>query len=91
MDKFWDWMIEKEYCVAFDLRRPKARYIISDENKEDTLPTTQMLIGYMMEYLLSKGFKYNEMIPQTVQCFSFTDVEGMCSWLIETVKKVRDK
>jgi hypothetical protein len=44
MDKFWEWMEEKNYS-DLDLRKGDSEYYIYDDMPK------QMLIGYMYEFL----------------------------------------
>jgi hypothetical protein len=66
MNKFWEWMEKKDYgyydkqegfetyCVIWDGLMSKK-----DDYDQGIKPTKQMLIGYMIEYLLTIE-KYNE-------------------------------
>jgi len=56
MKKFWNWMKEKEYGGQISYNYDKDRKYINNETQQTRLelPTKQMLIGYMIEYLLTK-------------------------------------
>jgi hypothetical protein len=48
MDKFWDWMLEKKYSNM-------KEFILSPLDYEFIFAEKQMLIGYMIEYMLEFG------------------------------------
>ena len=49
MKKFWEWMERNNFCHSLiDGRAIKTKY------EKIVIPTKQMLIGYMIEYLLIK-------------------------------------
>ena len=50
MNKFWKWMVEKDYAPHY--RNFKYLY---DEVGVVITPTKQMLIGYMIEYLYCRS------------------------------------
>lgn len=56
MDKFWVWMVEKGYAVeSSEWVKPVEYFIVSGEGgKCQSTPSKQMLVGYMMEYILFK-------------------------------------
>ena len=56
MDKFWGWMYKKNY--AFN---DKSNWLF-DERGLSTIPTKQMLIGYMIEYLIEDRILGNGML-----------------------------
>lgn len=56
MDKFWKWMAEEEY----GWENSNGNHVIwmknqDGQNQNAGFPTKQMLIGYMIEYLIKKG------------------------------------
>ena len=55
MNKFWQWMEEKGYCLEINV---KDRIWISSTDYEEIEFTEQMLIGYMIEYLTKEQKRY---------------------------------
>lgn len=54
MEKFWEWMIK----MGYELNSCPSKEVHSIHNPEfntSVRPTKQMLIGYMIEYLRTKG------------------------------------
>lgn len=53
MDKFWDWMTDNNYGTRYTvgINKAKIKELVDINGEQCVLPTKQMLIGYMLEYL----------------------------------------
>jgi len=67
MNKFWKWMKKNKYGI-----KGKLGNIINQNGHQVVNPPTQMLIGYMMEYLIYKGD---------------SGIEGLCQELENKIKE----
>jgi hypothetical protein len=74
MDKFWEWMKEKNYKGSF---REKS---LSLMDRGWTYPSKQMLIGYMIEYLVEHG---NNVILTSCQ-----NIEGIYDFYERQINKI---
>jgi hypothetical protein len=97
MEKFWEWIIEKEYGRNIGSFGFKKIYS-NDYYGEPVDPTKQMLIGYMLEYIRSlldkircgKG-KYN--VDEYLKAIDAVDIawqipENTHSILCGTIEKL---
>jgi hypothetical protein len=79
MNKFWEWMQDKNYGEKFGY----------DENDCDIWhgflaidnPTNQMLLGYMLEYL-------EEVNPEGIHKIEYNDFEQLCEEIKKRVEEI---
>lgn len=77
MNKFWEWMKEKKYAIE------NCGYcIINNDTGTFIHSTKQMLIGYMIEYILAKApGEWSYMIIGK----SIEDIYNLCTERIEQI------
>jgi hypothetical protein len=75
MNKFWEWMTEKKYAPSMNLTG--FIIVIGDEGETAIKATKQMLFGYMIEYLLSKGISFGMSNPFDAKGFADRTTMGI--------------
>lgn len=77
MNKFWEWMEEKEYTYH--------KMFVSLDDRDTVDPTKQSLIGFMIEYILKNTPKDYRPI------FTVDDIYNKCVETIKEISKRKDK
>lgn len=93
MKKFWDWMEKKEYTNGFFICDKKYIGILIDDDTDDCIPTIQMLVGYMIEYLAEKG-RFIGMASASAKDIrndlgSFETIEKYHDRLVEEIERIK--
>lgn len=73
MDKFWEWMERKGHTGSERWLRKEC----ADE---------QMLIGYMIEYLMENDIKISDAIPFRLE--NILSIDGVYNWLKAAVENI---
>jgi hypothetical protein len=92
MNKFWKWMIDNNYCETeyYDEERDFTSYgnFIPGSKGIEFLKTS--LIGYMMEYLLSKKISINKMFPLLILQWVGINQCGVYNWLETKIQNYKE-
>jgi hypothetical protein len=90
MNKFWEWMVSKEYAInkpivggyAIKLKSAETRYV----SKNICMNNKNILIGYMLEYIQDhdfwKEYKHSERFRNDNSC-KFIDINNRLGLISE--------
>ena len=87
MNKFWEWMEKKGYKSLYG---DKSSNIIENEYGQKVIPTKQMLIGYMIEYVSKhKHWKEYKSLPvMQIDVFLGSRNKSLYSDLTKVIKYI---
>lgn len=80
MNKFWKWMKENYSDIMF--------YIIDSLSEKDI---EKMLIGYMVEYLLTLNLSLKDMFPQVFLQLKSAEIKGVYNWLESKINFINNE
>ncbi len=80
MKRFWKWIEKKGYGIAEE----PLLYVNNTFSMEVDL-RKQMLIGYMIEYLLSNKIHIKDMVPLHLPL----DIDGVYNWLRSKIEGIK--
>jgi len=86
MKDFWSWMLIKGYATYW-----AGEYVTKDKKGNDVYLSVRMLVGYLIEYLLSKGILVIDLVQDANQPMNINEFSVKLQSKIDEISEQESK